>query len=454
MVAQLQPALQQGQGRSLPWSGASLVNAFAERSEGDKVAQFAVMALPGLVLFKDAAAPPVRGLHRMVNAAYAVIGSTLYGVASNGDLTSYGTIGGTGPVRMADNGTQLAVQGGPLNQTGYVLSAGVLTTQPTNLPPVSDVTYIDGYFVWTVANSDQFVISGLNDGLTYDPLDVATVEGDPDYLVGVVNSHRELLFPGTLTTEVWYNSGDADFPFARQGNAFIERGCIDRNSLVKLDNSVFSVGDDRVAYRVDGYTPTRISTHAIEYHLALASWFRGFTYSQEGHKFYVLNTDVGTFAYDVATGAWAERKSFGRVNYRVGCSVTVYGQTILGDAYAGKLYTPSLDEYTEDGDPIQIEIGLPTIQDKQRRLTLYSFETLLETGVGNADAPDPQIVLVYSRNGGRSWSNEMWRSLGAVGDYLTRAVWRVNVEFIQLSLKLMISDPVRRFVISYTADVR
>jgi hypothetical protein len=52
-------------------------------------------------------------------------------------------------------------------------------------------------------------------------------KGAPDNLVGVVNSHRELLFPGTDTLEIWYDSGDADFPFARQGNAFIERGCID-----------------------------------------------------------------------------------------------------------------------------------------------------------------------------------------------------------------------------------
>jgi hypothetical protein len=39
-----------------------------------------------------------------------------------------------------------------------------------------------------------------------------------------MNNHRELLFGGTDTIEVWYNNGAADFPFARQGNAFIERG--------------------------------------------------------------------------------------------------------------------------------------------------------------------------------------------------------------------------------------
>lgn len=412
------------------------------------------MAIPGLVEFANISGQPVRGTHRMVNALYAVIGSTLYGISSNGTPTTYGTIGGTGPVRIADNGTQLAIHGGSLGQTGYILDTGTLYTQPTNLPPVSDVTYMDGYFVWTVYNSDQFIISALNDGLTYDPLDVATVEGDPDNVVGVVNSHRELGFFGTNTLEIWYDSGDADFPFARSGNAFVERGCIDRNSLVKMDNSVFFVGDDRAAYRLDGYTPVRVSTHAIEYRLAQAAWFRSFTYSQEGHKFYVLNTDVGTFAYDVATGLWAERQSFGKDNYRISCAETVYGQTILGDAYTGKLYTPSLEVYTEDGALIPVEIGLPTIQASRARVTMYEFEVYCETGVGNADVPDPQIVMTYSKDGGRTYSNEMWRSLGAVGKYLTRAVWRPHVEFRQLEIKLQITDPVRRLVMSCYADVR
>jgi hypothetical protein len=160
-----------------------------------------------------------------------------------------GTIGGTKPVRIVDNGTQLAIHGGSNEKTGYILDGTTLYTQPVNLPAVSDVAYIDGYFVWTVADSDQFIISALNDGLSYDPLDVATVEGAPDNLVGVINDHRELQFFGTDTVEIWYNNGAADFPFARQGNAFLERGCIDKNSIVKFDNSVGLVGDNRIVYQ-------------------------------------------------------------------------------------------------------------------------------------------------------------------------------------------------------------
>lgn len=448
------PALQYSEGRSKPWSGAKLVNAFAEKADGDKVADFAVMAVPGLPVWSDVSTSRVRGIHRMINTLFAVIGSTLYSFSSTGTPTAHGTIGGTKPVRITDNGVQLAIHGGPSGTTGYIYDGGVVYTGITNLPPVSDVTYIDGYFVWCVANSDQFIISALNDGLSYDPLDVATVEGAPDYLVGVINDHRELQFYGTDTVEIWYNSGDADFPFARQGNAFIERGCLDKNSIAKFDNSVCFVGDDRMVYRLDGYNPVRISTHSIEYQIGQAAWFRAFVYSQFGHKFYVLNTDLGSFAYDAATQLWHERKSFGKDNYRVSCATTAYGLTIMGDAYTGKLYVPDLDVNDEDGETIAMVLELPTLEAKRERSTLYAFEVYCETGVGTLAVPDPQIIMDYSRDGGRLYSNEMWRSMGAVGEYLTRAIWRPNVEFRQLSIRLTMPDKVKRFSISYFVDWR
>jgi len=454
MLAKLTPALQQSEGRSKAWGGSTLVNAYAELADGDKREAFAVMAIPGLVEFSDIGTLPCRGSHTVAGVLYTVVGSTLYSVTSAGVETSLGTIPGSDPVRMADNGTELAIVGGTLNDTGYVYSGGVVNTAIVNLPQVTDVAFIDGYFVWTSYNSDQFIISGLYDGLSYSALDVATVEGSPDYNIGVVNDHRELHFPGASTWEIWYNSGNADFPFERQGNAFIERGCADRDSLVKIDNSIHFVGEDLIVYRINGYEPLRISKHEVEKDLAASSWFRAFAYTQEGHKFYVLNTDIACWAYDMATGAWAKRKSYGYDNYRVANAIVAYGRTIMGDANTGKLYTPSLDTFTENGALIPVEITLPVIEAARQFLTLYALEIYCETGVGNATEPDPQVIMQYSTNGGRSWSNELWRALGAVGEYMTRAVWRPNVSFRQLSIRFKMPSKTRRFVVSYWADIR
>lgn len=453
-IRKVQSGIQYSESRSRTWSGSKLINAFAEASDGDKADQFAVMAIPGLALFSDVSVNAVRGLHNMGGTLYAVIGTTLYSVDSSGVETSLGTIDGTEPVMMADNGAELAIQGGASNNQGYVLSGGTLHTGITNLPEVSNVVYIDGYFVWTIYQSDQFIISGLNDGLSYDPLDIATVEGDPDDIVGCINDHRELQFYGSRTIEIWYNSGSADFPFERQGNAFIERGCIDRNGIIKIDNSVHFVGDDRVVYRLAGYDPTRISTHSIEYKLAQSQWFRAFTYTQGGHKFYLITTDMGCWAYDMATGAWAERKSYQMDTYRCSSAVNVYGKTIMGDGFTGKLYVPDLDVNDEDGDPIVMEIQLPSVQTNRARATLYRYECQIQAGPGTVAVPDPQIILSWSKDGGNTYSAGIYRGMGAMGEYLTRCIWRLGISFWQLQLKLTLPSKVQRFVIAHYADIR
>lgn len=454
-MRRLQPALQSSQGQSGPWSGARLINCFAERADGDRVEDFAVMAIPGLSLFSGIDGLPIRGAVSVGGALYVVAGSTLYSISATGAETPLGTVMGNLPVRMAGNGAQVAIATGADTNIGYVYNPATATVStPLNLPAVTDCAFIDGYIVWTVAFSDQFLISALDDATVYDPLDVATVEGAPDNLVGLVNDHRELLMFGEETIEVWYSSGAVDFPFERQGNAFIERGCRDRDSIVKIDNGVHFVGNDLIVYRLEGYSPRRISTHAIEASIASAQWFRAFEYSLEGHSFYCLNTDVGTFCFDMATGAWHNRQSYGMDNYRVGFSVEVFDRVIFGDATTGNLYLPSMDEFRENGNPVVVVIELPTITAARTRQTLYSIELYCETGVGNAASANPLAMLTYSRDGGRMFSNELVRPLGRVGEYLTRAIWRLNVEFRQLKLRFAISDPVRRLVMGYYADIR
>lgn len=451
----LKPGLESSKGRTGPWGGSRLINGFAEQSNGDKSVLYAVMAIPGLTLFSNINSLPVRGTHRVGSVLYAVVGTGLYTIASDGTATFLATIPGTNPVRMADNGTQLAIHDG--DQTGYVWNNGSLTT-PLNLPSTADVTFIDGYFVWVLYSSNQFAISALGDATSYDPLDVATVEGAPGNLVGVINDHRELIFfkgsDGHPSAEIWYDSGAQDFPFERQGNAFIERGCIDKNSIVKFDNSTIFVGDDRIVYRLSWYQPERISTHAVERILDNAAWFRAFTYSEEGHKFYVLNTDQGTVAYDVATDSWAERQSFNLDYYRIGYAVEAYGQTYFGSNQTGKLYVGDLDTNSEDGDPLPVTIQLPPVGDGVNRRTLYSFEVFMQTGVGDLTTTEPQVILTYSKDGGQTWSNEMWRPMGAQGEYRTRAVWRNLGEFRQIQLKLTFPDKVKRLVLAYHADYR
>jgi hypothetical protein len=448
-VLELKPSLQSSQGRSKHWSGAELVNCFAEQAGGDKRSDFAVMASPGLTLWATVGAGPYRGHGTIAGVPYVVSGDGFYRVLSDGSSVYIGAIAGTGPVRVAANYTEIAIAA---NGTGYVYSSGALST-PLAFD-VSDVFYADGYIVWVVEDSEQFFISALDDALTYDAADIASVEGFPDNIVGAINDHREIAFMGEKSIEIFYNSGATAFPFERQGNAFIERGCFDRDSIVKIDNSVTFMGEDRVIYTLNGYQPQRISTHAIEYQLRDATYARAWSYTQEGHKFYMLECDRGTFGFDHSTGAWHQRQSWDSTWWRCNGAIEAYDRLLLTDRATGKLYTPSLDVFTEADDIIAFEITLPTIEAGRGLKTCYSFEVVCETGVGNSAVSDPQIMLKYSDDGGHTWSDEMWRSLGAVGTYRTRAVWRRLGQFRNRQMKLRITDAARKLVISYHADIQ
>lgn len=447
----IKPALQYSEGRSKPWSGSKLVNCFAEKSDGDKRQDFAVMLIPGTVEFADISTDPVRCAIQMGDYIYALIGDTLYRITQAGVSTVMGTVADTsGRARMAMDGEQVAVVAGTV---GYVLDAGVLAAVAT-LPAVTDVAFLDGYFIWTADGLDQFVWTALDDGTLYSG-DVGTVEGAPDGLVAILVNHRDILFFGEKTIEIFYNSGDVDAPFQRQGNAFIERGLFGRDTAVKIDNGVVFLGDDRIVYRLDGYTPVRVSTHAIEYQLRNITDAWAFTYTQEGHKHYCLSTDEVTLCLDMATGAWHQRKSDGLDYWRMGGAVAAWNGAYLTDYTTGKIYTPSFDVLTEDGEPISMEIELPIIEGGRERNVMYAFELMAETGVGNGTITDPQVALTYSDDGGCTYSNELWRSMGLVGNYKHRIIWRrVGPSFRQRTINLRFTDPCRRFVFGYWADIQ
>ena len=449
-MLQIKPALQFSQGRSLPWSGAQLVNCFAEKADGDKRDDFAVMAIPGLVPWATAGSGPIRGGITHAGVPYVVSGSGLYSIDEDGIETLLETIPGSDLVRMASNGSEIVIAAGGV---GYVWDGAALTTP---LPfGALDVAFIDGYIIAIKPDTSFFFISALNDATTWDPADIASVEGQPGNLVAVRVDHREVQFYKRSSLEFFYNSGAADFPFQRQGNAFVERGAFDRDGIVKIDNSVNFVGDDRIVYRLNDYTPVRISTHAIEYQLRNATFARAFTYDQEGHKHYCVTCDNGTFVYDQATGAWHQRRSWGRADWRPVGALAAYSQVFILDGVQGHIFTPDMTVYSEDDNPISVEIYPPTIDTGDRGYrSMYAFEVLCETGVGNDDVTDPQMMLRYSDDGGRRWSNELWRSLGEVGDYKRRAIWRKLGRFRQRQMHMKTTDAVRRLVISYWADIR
>lgn len=450
--------------RSVNAADARMVNLFPEIiPEGGKEPAFLNRA-PGLKLQVSVGDGPIRGLWNLNGEMYVVSSDKLYKVDSEYSVTLLGTVSGTsGPVSMADNGTQLFVAcDGP----SFIYNSQTDVFQQItdgDFPGAVTVSYLDGYFVFNEPNSQKIWVTSLLDGTSIDPLDFASAEGSPDGVVGIIADHRELWVFGTNSVEVWYNSGNADFPFTRIQGAFNELGCAAAYSIAKMDNGLFWLGQDArgqgIVYRANGYTGQRISTHAVEWHIqqyGSLSDAIGYTYQQDGHSFYVLifpNADT-TWVYDVATQAWHERAGFDKgrfTRHRSNCQVFFNNKVLVGDYRNSNVYALDLDDFS-DNNEIQKWLrswrALPTGANNLKRSAQHSLQLDLETGVGLnlGQGSDPQVMLRWSDDGGHTWSNEHWISIGKIGEYYRRAIWR------RLGMTLKIRD--RVYEISGTDPVK
>ena len=251
---------------SLPVSAQECQNAYAEREPPDAKTQIAVFGTPGLTSFSTVGAGPIRGMLEHDGVAYAVSGSSLYSVSSAGAATYLGggIAGGSEPVSMASNGTQLCIVDGTYGWI-YNSSTGVYTMiSDADFYSAHTVTFFDNYFVFDRSGTPYVFLSALLNGLSYNALDTAAAEVQPQNVLATVNQQESLLVFSSGHTETWYDSGAVNFPFQRIDGGTIERGLVAHHATVKEDNSVFFLGDDLVFYRLDGVVPRRVSTHALE----------------------------------------------------------------------------------------------------------------------------------------------------------------------------------------------
>lgn len=450
------------QARSLNADAQSAINCYLEMDNASPRAPLALYGTPGTVLKFTLPTGPVRAGIAEGGFSWFVGGNTVYRVDSSYNMTTLGTIStSTGEVGICSNGAQILIVDGVGGWLITVAASTLAVIADADFPNgVKRCAYQDGYFLVTgLANSPSFWINTTAyDGAAWDALDFASAEGSPDNAVGMIVDHRELWLFGALSAEVWVNTGSTDFPFQRSGNTFIEHGCAAAGTIAKADNTVFWLGNDDkgagIVWRADGYTPIRISTHALEHAFAgytLSDAF-AFTYQQEGHIFYCLTfpTDSKTWVYDASTQAWHERAYMNPLTgalsrWRSNCSVFFNGEHLVGDYETGKVYALDLDTYTDSGDAILRQRRTATSEGLQVRLFYSAVQVDMETGVGNGNGQgaDPLLMLRYSSDGGHTWSNEKTASIGQVGEYSNR------VRFTRLGAgrnrlwEISLTDPVK-----------
>lgn len=461
-------------GRALAIDGERAINFYPERMESQgavEKTQYALFSKPGLQQFATFPnADSVQALWSENGRLFAVAGGVFYEVLPDGSHTGYGSVG-TGRVQMCASQSQVLILA---TNKGYIFDLILKTlTQitATGFPAgASKCGFSDGYFVVLEPASQVFAISALNDGTQWDALDFGDAEGEPGNVVSFIVDHRQMWFLCTTHGEVYYNSGNANFPYARLEGAFMEQGTSAIDSPAKCDNTIFWLGGNRdgagIVWRANGYTPQRVSNHAIE---ALIESFgdisdaTAYCYQEGGHTFYRLdfpsaNEGLGaTLLYDVASGFWHER------TYLVNgieqadlarCHAYCFGLHIVGDYQSGTLYIQSMSYNTDAGAPIRRLRAAPDISDGGLFRFYSELRLLMQVGMGldgTGQGTDPQIILQCSNDGGFTWGNERSKSCGKIGQFKKLVRWKQLGRSQNRCFRIIITEPI--FVAIISADL-
>jgi hypothetical protein len=436
----------------------------------------------------------------------AVASGTIYlgqtiqsaGVTAGTIITAFGTgSGGTGTYTIS-NSLTIAV-----GQTMYALNFSVLPSTDGAFSGANSCDIVDNYFVYNDPGTQLWGASNLLSPISTNT-SYSLKDGSPDKLVALIVDHREVYLMGEASSEVWTDVGAVQFPFQRIPGTSTQQGIAAQFSVSRLGPSFAYVSRNNrgqaQVMQMNGYIPQRISTHAVENSLTnqyiddAIAW----TYQLEGHEVYVCTfPTIGlTWAYDFTTQMWHKwlytntDGSYSR--HRGNCCAVFQGMVLVGDYANGAIYELDKKNYTDNGqnvrrlrraphlttdlqrqyfEELQIQFqpgvgttGLSTVFNASNFIdspyyiypdaifTIGPFETYIigiQATVNNATTTTyPQAMLRWSNDGGSTWSKEYWVTIGQLGKYRNRAIWRRLGQARDRVFEVSITDPVNAVIIS------
>ena len=392
-----------------------------------------------------------------VTSGTLALGMTIQGtgVTANTIITAYGTGSGGAGTYTVNNSQTIS------STTLYGLNWSVLPSTDGAFTGGTNVDIVDNYFVYNRPGTQQFgasaVLSPISAAASF-----SSKDGAPDDLVTLIVDHREIYLLGETSSEVWVDQGTSPFPFQRIPGTSTQHGIVAPFSMARLGNSFAYLSKNNRGtaqiVQMNGYVPQRISTHVVENSLTnqtitdAVAW----TYQLEGHEVYVISfpSIQLTWCYDVASGMWHKwlyTNNLGQYERcRGNCAAVFQGYVLVGDYSNGKIYHLDKNVYTDDGQNVKRLRRAPHLVSDFQRQYFEELQIQFQPGVGlvTGTGENPQAMLRWSNDGGSTWSNEYWTSIGRIGRYLNRAIWRRLGMARDRIFEVVVTDPVKCVIVS------
>lgn len=455
-------------------SGGFLTNLFAEKAPADAIDAVALVGTPGLKVFSALGVNPLVDMIDINGACYAVTTNGFYRLFPGGGSFKLGNVVLRSSGMMVDNGLAILIVD-QLSTYSYTLRPDEQSRFDTSAPfvdfivnktgtafvyPASTGCFLDGYQIFDRIGTQQFVNTGLYNQ-TFTGTAFSSAETNPDSVLAVAENQQQLWIYGKKTIEVWYDTGVGDSPFLRIPGAVIPHGIAGPYAQTKLNGNVAFLTNEGQVFMGNSYTPSPISTHAVEEELSSRdiSQTKMWAYIDNGHGFIILTCIDITFGFDMSTGLWHRRKDRTYGRDRASCYVRSLGKHLVGDFQNGNVYEMSDLFFDNAGDPLVAEIvtrRFTIAASRSRRIhpinglqvAFNMIEVQPDVGVGNQNERMPVMTMAFSNDDGETWSGERPKEIGRVGENKTRVRWWRLGSAIDRRFRFRLSDPVKRRIAS------
>lgn len=396
------------------------------------------------------------------NACYLItiqsLGSSTVPAVLN--MARVGTLNSnTGVVHIRDNGKggfAVIVDGANYYLYNVGAQSLALGTDPAWLGSTT-VAEIDGWWIFNQPGTPIFYTNAQPYSTAFNASLFNLKDAFSDNLMGVAENKEELWLPGETTTEIWYNAGGAYFPFQRLVGTLLQVGCKAAHSIARLttegqDGLIWfgrSERGENVVVRTQGFVASTVTTPAVADEIATYTRTDdavGFTYQEDTHEFYqiIFPTADRTWVYDASMPpelAWHRRLSYDPYaaqfhRHRANCFMNFAGIRIVGDYQNGAIYQLTRAAQNDAGWPLYARRRAPMIWDKETRGRVFMSSLQVDFAPGQGAAAglgaNPTANLTISRDAGASLgspyepapTNTFPASMGAIGQTLTRTMWR------------------------------
>jgi len=434
--------------RSAQWSSQSCINMYPDIQASGRT-ESALLPWPGETVFSIGTSGTLnRGMHVVAGVPYTLIDRSLYRITETGLQQYIADVPGAGYASFADDGVNLLIrsEGTATYINGKFILQGPGATFLWNGSTLQTLTLPN-------INQDEFLVSDVDAPTVYTGYSPGKSQVSGGDYKQVYRFQQKIFFAGESVFDVYYDdtSGNPPIKPVTQASSS-EVGVASPYSMAQTPSFLYMLGSDGVAYRLSNFETQVISSSAISKVLRESNTDNalGVTVQLDGQWFYIvqLRGDNVTLAYSETTNEWVRLSSGVQLGRHIMEGYTfAYGRHLICDATSSTIYEWDFNEFTRNGSPIirqfqtapvnGLMIGAPG-----RRILMSRCRFIMESGVGNADKFDPQMMVSYSTDGGKTFKDENWLKMKRAGESTTLVDWNKCVSFYDLVLRVKVSDPV------------